>query len=107
LLPLCLAKGIPVIAGGVFNSGILADPRPNTHYNYLPAPPELVARARHIKALCGRHGVDIKAAALQFPLRHPAITSVLTGCRSKDEVEENVRLFHAPIPEQLWKELDT
>jgi len=105
LLPLCLDRGIAVIAGGVFNSGILADPGPTAHYNYVPAAPEVVERARGIQALCERHGVDIKAAALQFPLRHPAITSVLTGCRSVLELEENVRLFQTSVPDELWEEL--
>ncbi|HKW71333.1 MAG TPA: aldo/keto reductase [Candidatus Dormibacteraeota bacterium] len=106
LLPLCHDRGIAVIAGGVFNSGILADPGAGAHYNYLPAPPELLARARDMQAICARHGVDLKAAALQFPLRHPGITAVLTGCRSASELAENVRLFEAPIPDDVWKELD-
>ena len=106
LLPLCLERGIAVIAGGVFNSGILAETGSKLHYNYGQAPAEVISRAQQIKAKCERHGVDVKAAALQFPLRHPAVTSVLTGCRSVAELTENVRLFTAPIPDELWKELD-
>jgi D-threo-aldose 1-dehydrogenase len=106
LLPLCLERGISVIAGGVFNSGILAESGSKLHYNYEPAPPDVTSRAERIKAICERHGVDVKAAALQFPLRHPAIASVLTGCRSVAELEENVRLFNASIPDQLWEALD-
>jgi D-threo-aldose 1-dehydrogenase len=106
LLPLCRARGISVIAGGVFNSGILAESGSKLHYNYEPAPPDVMSRAERIKAICARHGVDVKAAALQFPLRHPAIASVLTGCRSVAELEENVRLFNASIPDQLWEALD-
>ena len=106
LLPLCLERGISVIAGGVFNSGILAESGSNRHYNYEQAPPDVIATAQRIKATCERHGVDVKAAALQFPLRHPAVVSVLTGCRSVAELEENVRLFDTPIPDELWKELD-
>jgi D-threo-aldose 1-dehydrogenase len=106
LLPLCLERGISVIAGGVFNSGILAESGSKLHYNYEPAPPDVMSRAERIKAICARYGVDVKAAALQFPLRHPAIASVLTGCRSVAELEENVRLFNASIPDQLWKALD-
>jgi D-threo-aldose 1-dehydrogenase len=106
LLPLCLERGISVIAGGVFNSGILAESGSKLHYNYGQAPPDVIARAKRIKATCERHGVDVKAAALQFPLRHPAIASVLTGCRSAAELEENVRLFNTPIPHQLWEALD-
>lgn len=106
LLPLCLERGISVIAGGVFNSGILAESGSKVHYNYEQAPEDVIARAEGIKATCERHGVDVKAAALQFPLRHPAVASVLTGCRSVTELEENVRLFKAPIPDQLWEALD-
>jgi D-threo-aldose 1-dehydrogenase len=105
LLPLCLERGISLIAGGVFNSGILAESGSNLHYNYGPAPPEVVARAERIKATCERRGVDVKAAALQFPLRHPAVVSVLTGCRSVTELEQNVRLFNTPVPDELWEEL--
>jgi D-threo-aldose 1-dehydrogenase len=106
LLPLCLERGIAVIAGGVFNSGILAESGSMRHYNYQQAPADVVSRAQRIKAICERHGVDVKAAALQFPLRHPAVVTVLTGCRSITELEENVRLFDTPIPDELWKELD-
>ncbi|HSS61438.1 MAG TPA: aldo/keto reductase [Candidatus Limnocylindrales bacterium] len=106
LLPLCLERGIAVIAGGVFNSGILADPGPRATYNYQPAPPEIIERARAIKAACERHGVDVKAAALQFPLRHPAIACVLSGCRSVAELEENVRSVNTPISDELWTELE-
>jgi D-threo-aldose 1-dehydrogenase len=106
LLPLCVERGIAVVAGGVFNSGILADPNSDTHYNYLPAPAELTRRALELKAKCERRGVDLKAAAIQFPLRHPAIPVVLTGPRSVAELEENIRMFQAPIPDELWAELD-
>ena len=106
LLPLCAARNIGVIAGGVFNSGILANPRPGGTFNYQSAPPDVVARAQELAAVCERHGVELKAAALQFPLRHPAVPAVLTGCRSVAEVQENVRLFETPIPEELWRELD-
>jgi D-threo-aldose 1-dehydrogenase len=106
LLPLCVERGIAVVAGGVFNSGILADPNSDTHYNYLPAPTELIRRALELKARCERRGVDLKAAAIQFPLRHPAIPVVLTGPRSVAELEENIRMFQAPIPDELWDELD-
>jgi D-threo-aldose 1-dehydrogenase len=105
LLPLCDERGIAIIAGGVFNSGIMADPRPGSHYNYQAAPDELVRRAGRIKAVCERHGVSQKAAAIQFPLGHPAVQTVLTGCRSVDELNENVESFQAPIPPAVWDEL--
>jgi len=105
LLPLCVERGIAIIAGGVFNSGILADPRPGTHYNYQAAPAELVERAARIKAVCERHGVSQKAVAIQFPLGHPAIPTVLTGCRAVEEVKENVESFRTPIPAVVWEDL--
>ena len=106
LLPLCLEREIAVVAGGVFNSGILADPDAQPRYNYRAAPPDLIRRARALKAICERHGVDLRAAALQFPLRHPAIPSVLIGPRSLAQLEDNVRMFEAPIPDDLWQELE-
>ena len=105
LLPLCAERGIAVIAGGVFNSGILADPRPGARYNYRPAPAGLVERAQHLGAVCERHGVPLAAAAIQFPLRHPAIATVVVGARSTTELEEDVRMFEWDIPEALWADL--
>jgi len=102
LLPLCEARGCAVLAAGVFNSGILAD---GGTFDYGPASPEQVARAQELAAVCERWGVPLKAAALQFPLRHPAVTSVVVGCRSQAEVDEDVRLFGQPIPDGLWAEL--
>lgn len=105
LLPLCVERGVGVIAGGVFNSGLLADPSPHAMYDYHPAPPAEVERARRLADVCARHGVDLKAAALRFPLAHPAVACVLTGARTVDEVAENARLFAAPIPLALWDDL--
>jgi len=105
LLPLCVQRGVSVIAGGVFNSGLLADPSPRAMYDYHPAPPVQIEHARHLASVCARHGVDLKAAALRFPLAHPAVACVLTGARTVAEVEENARLFAAPIPLALWNDL--
>jgi D-threo-aldose 1-dehydrogenase len=105
LLPLCAARGVSVIAAGVFNSGLLADPTPGATYDYAPAPAPLVARARRLAAICGRHGVSLKAAALRFPLGHPAVTCVLTGARSAAEMNENASAFAEPVPPALWDEL--
>jgi D-threo-aldose 1-dehydrogenase len=104
-LPLCEQRGITVIAGGAYNSGLLADPNPGTHYNYLPAPPPLVKRAQQLAAVCARHGVPLKAAAIQFPVAHPAVAAVLTGARRSAEVGENCALFDLPVPPDLWQEL--
>ena len=105
LLPVCLEKGIAIIAGGVYNSGILADPKPGAHYNYAAAPAELIERAQRIAAVCARHGVPIKAAAIQFPLGHPAVTCVVVGCRSAAQFDESLAMFELPIPPAMWQEL--
>jgi D-threo-aldose 1-dehydrogenase len=105
LLPLCAERGVSVIAAGVFNSGLLADPSPGAHYDYRPASDDVIERARRLAAICARHDVALKAAALQFPLAHPAVACVLTGARSAAEVEENARLFTTPVPRALWDDL--
>ena len=105
-LPHCEANGISVIAGGPYNSGILAsDLSDSASYNYRAAPVGMLERARAIKAVCDRHDVPLKAAALQFILAHPAIAGVIPGAASVAEVEENVRMVEAPIPADLWVEL--
>lgn len=105
LLPECLDRGISVITGGVFNSGVLIDPDRQAYYNYADAAPDIVERARRIGTVCARHGIPVKAAALQFPLGHPAVACVLTGARTPLELEENVTLFDLPIPAALWLDL--
>lgn len=105
-LPYCEANGISIIAGGPYNSGILAsDLGDSASYNYRAAPPEMLERARAINAVCDRHDVPLKAAALQFILAHPALAAVIPGAASVGEVEENVRMVEAPIPAALWTEL--
>jgi D-threo-aldose 1-dehydrogenase len=105
LLPLCTAKGIAIIIGGVFNSGVLVDPHTYTTYNYRPAERAILDRAIAIDEICRRYDVPIAAAAVQFPLGHPAVATVLTGVRSAAEIETNARLFRFPIPDALWQEL--
>jgi D-threo-aldose 1-dehydrogenase len=105
LLPKAQAAGVAVILGGVFNSGLLADPRPDAPYDYAPAPPALLARARALAAICESHGVPLGAAALQFSAVHPAVASVLVGARSPAEVEQARRWFAQPIPPELWPAL--
>jgi D-threo-aldose 1-dehydrogenase len=105
LLPVCLERGVAIIAGGVYNSGILADPKPGAHYNYETAPAELIQRAQRIGAVCARHGVPIKAAAIQFPLGHPAVTCVVVGCRSVAQLDESIAMFELEIPPAMWAEL--
>ena len=105
LLPACRDRGISVIAGGVFNSGVLIDPVDGAHYNYARADPAIVRRASQIVDVCEAHGVPVKAAALQFPLGHPAVACVLTGVRTPDELRENLDAFEFPIPPDLWTAL--
>lgn len=105
-LPYCAANGISVVAGGPYNSGVLAsDGRTPATYNYRPAPPEILERVAALRAVCTRNGVPLRAAALQFILAHPAITAVVPGAGSVAEVDENVAMVRAPIPTQLWGEL--
>ncbi|MFW2514040.1 aldo/keto reductase [Demequina sp. SO4-13] len=94
-----------IMLGGVYNSGLLARPEPGARFNYEAAPPELVERARALAELCDCHGVPLMAAAIQFPLAHPAITAVLTGVKSREEIEENVRMIDMDIPGALWSDL--
>jgi len=104
-LPKCMERGVSIVLGGVFNSGLLADPKPGITFNYVEAPQELIDQAIRIGQVCESHGIPLKAAALQFPLAHPAIACVLTGVRSAAEFEENERLFRHSIPDDMWQEL--
>ncbi len=106
LLPLCARKQISVIIGGPYNSGILATgATPDAKFNYLTASSEVKAKVRQIEEVCSRYSVPLKSAALQFPLAHPAIASVIPGARSVAEVEENFRMMSVHVPEGFWKEL--
>jgi D-threo-aldose 1-dehydrogenase len=105
-LPYCEQRGMGVILGGPYNSGILAGPvREGATYDYAVAPAAVVERARRIEAVCGRHGVPLPAAALQFPLAHPAVCAVIPGALSRGEVEQNLAHVRRPIPAALWAEL--
>lgn len=105
LLPECERRGTSVVIGGVYNSGLLADPKPGARFDYLPAADELLRAAEKLGLICAHHGVPLKAAAVQFPLREPTVASVLVGCRSAAEARENAAMFEHPIPEELWTEL--
>jgi D-threo-aldose 1-dehydrogenase len=105
LLPACQQRGVAFLAAGIFNSGILADPRPGATYDYAPAPDALLERAQRIRAVCARHGVPIGAAALHFVLRHPAVTAVVAGVRSAAEVTEDAAWLTAAVPDGLFPEL--
>jgi D-threo-aldose 1-dehydrogenase len=105
LLPACLDRGVAVLAAGVFNSGVLADPDASPTYDYAPAPREVISRARRIAAVCARYEIPLTAAAMAFPLRHPAVKAVVVGARSRQEVAANATAFGRPIPQALWDEL--
>lgn len=106
LLPACEARGVSILLGGAFNSGILArGVEGDLKFNYGAAPPEVIDRVARLEAVCRAHGVPLAAAALQFPYAHPAVATVLTGARSADELRENVASFGQPIPANLWSAL--
>ncbi|MGW0904661.1 aldo/keto reductase [Streptomyces sp. NPDC002853] len=107
LLPAAHENGTAVVIGGVFNSGLLADPRPGARYDYTTAPQDLVDRARLLRTIAERHGTTLRAAALAFPLAHPAVTTVLVGARSPHEVRDAARQFAATVPGDFWKEART
>jgi D-threo-aldose 1-dehydrogenase len=108
LLPEALRRGVGVLAAGVFNSGLLAcdEPREQAHFDYRPAPPHLVQRARLLAATCRDHGSTLPAAAMHYVLRHPAVVSAVLGMRSPSEVRRNLALYADPPPPSLWKALD-
>jgi D-threo-aldose 1-dehydrogenase len=105
LLPLCESRGVSVAVGGVFNSGILIDPVHGAHFNYLPADHAFLAKARAVREICDKHDVPLAAGAIQFPLAHPRVCTVLMGARTTGEVETDLSLFEVEIPPQLWADL--
>ncbi len=106
LLPRCVRKKISIIIGGPYNSGVLASgAQPGAKFDYADAPAHILERVRQVQAVCERHGVPMKAAALQFPLAHPAVAAVIPGARSGQELEENFALFSHPIPAAFWQEM--
>ncbi len=106
LLPECDKQGIGIMIGGPYNSGLLANPyAPNATFNYDAAGRAWVEKAQKIDAVCKAHGVSIQAAALQFPLAHPAVDTVLTGARSVSEINQNHTAFTAAVPVALWADL--
>jgi D-threo-aldose 1-dehydrogenase len=102
LLPMCSARGTSIVVGGPLNSGILAG---RDTWNYAAAPPEIVQRVTAIRAVCDAHGVPLAAAALQFPLAHPAVAAIIPGPRAAGEFEQNAALMRHTIPAALWTDL--
>ncbi len=106
LFPVTTARKIGLLAGGVFNGGLLADPAHSDTYNWRPVPPETRERAIRIADVCKRHGASLKAAALQFTFAHPAIASLVLGPATAEEFDESLRLLTEPIAPDLWVELE-
>jgi D-threo-aldose 1-dehydrogenase len=108
LLDECAARGVAVVAAAPFNSGLLARPWPaeGASFDYGPARPAVLDRARALARVCGQHGVPLPAAALQFPLRHPAVVSVVAGLRTAAEVASALEGFQTVISDEAWRQLD-
>ncbi|MGW8392642.1 aldo/keto reductase [Pseudoduganella sp. HUAS MS19] len=102
LLDRCARRGVGIVIGGPFNSGILAGTR---KFNYADAAPGVIRRVEAIAAVCRDYGVPIQAAALQFPMAHPAVVSCVAGAHSPEQLRENAAWFAQPLPGELWREL--
>ncbi|PTA45156.1 aldo/keto reductase [Micromonospora sp. RP3T] len=105
LLPRCRERGVGVLAAGVFNSGVLATETPGRNYDYGPIPDDLYARALRITEVCRTHGVTLPQAAMAFVARHPAVATLVLGAKTEAQVERNVALAAAPVPDALWTDL--
>ncbi|MGR6918940.1 aldo/keto reductase [[Actinomadura] parvosata] len=107
LLPACAERGVSILAASVFNSGILATPRPGpgAHFDYRPAPPRMLERAHRIADVCQAHGVTLPEAALAFPLLHPVVAGVVAGMRSAEEARRDLAAFSRQVPGRLWADL--
>jgi D-threo-aldose 1-dehydrogenase len=107
LLPACAQRGVSVLAASIFNSGLLATPRPaaGARFDYAPVPPKVRRRAHRIADVCEAHGVTLPQVAMAFPLRHPVIAGIVVGMRSAEEARRNVESFQADVPAQVWADL--
>jgi D-threo-aldose 1-dehydrogenase len=109
VLPACLANDVQVVAVGIFNSGLMSQPRPapGATFNYAPADQTLVDKVNKVADVCESHGVTLPTAALAFPLFHPAVAGIAVGCRTPEEVRTNAALARTDIPTALWTDLKT
>jgi D-threo-aldose 1-dehydrogenase len=105
LLPLCVEKGIAIVIAGVMNSGLLANPGPDSHFDYGPAPAAWIEKALRLKAVCERNGVPLRAAAIQFVFAHPAVASMVAGVRKIAHLDDTLAMMRFPIPDALWDDL--
>ncbi len=105
-LPLCERRGIGIVLGGPYNSGILASGAvKSAWFDYAPATDAVLSKVAAIEVVCARHNVPLKAAAIQFPLHHPCVASVIPGARSPAELAENLRMLRAAVPADFWRDL--
>ncbi|HET6316215.1 MAG TPA: aldo/keto reductase, partial [Chloroflexota bacterium] len=105
-LPACIERGVSIVIGTPFNSGLLASgPAPGARYDYRPASPEQLAKAGRLQAVCQRFGVSLGAAALRFPLAHPAVASVIPGPATPEQSRMNADAVRTEIPPELWHDL--
>jgi len=107
LLPVCMKKNIAIVIAGVMNSGLLANPTPESHFDYGPASEaqEWLDKALRIKAVCERNGVPLRAAALQFVYAHPAVATVVAGVRTIAHLDDTIEKMQVEIPDALWDDL--
>jgi D-threo-aldose 1-dehydrogenase len=105
LVPACAAAGVAYLAAGVFNSGVLARPRPGEWYDYAPAAPDVLERVRRMADVCAQHGTDLRTAAIQFVQSFPGVTTVVLGMASPAEVDDNLAALAAELPDELWAAL--
>lgn len=102
LFPMCADRGVHVVVGGPYNSGLLAGGR---NFEYQEAPPEMIEKRDRIAGVCERHGADIRSAALQFCAAHPVVAAIIPGAKRPEKVVENARLMAATVPAAVWEEL--
>lgn len=107
LLPACEAAGVEVVAAAVYNSGLLSAPRPDegARYEYAPVPADVLARVRALERVCAEHGVELPVAALQYPLRSPAVVAVVVGAATAQQARQNAARLRTPVPDGLWQAL--
>lgn len=106
-LPIAQKRGVALALGGVYNSGILAAPKGGRRkFNYADAPAEIIARVAALRDVCDGYGVPLAAAAIRFPIRHPAVTSVVIGAKTPEQLQQNVDWFGTELPDGLWSDLD-
>jgi D-threo-aldose 1-dehydrogenase len=106
LFPAARRKNVAIVIGGVYNSGVLANPNPGATYDYQPASDEIISRARAVRDVLSEFDVSLTAAALQVPLRHPAVNAVLTGSRNVNELRANIEDFNRDLSDEIWGALE-